>query len=49
MWCPASRSSASWWTADFLRRPAIASKAMADDTARHAVNEAQFDQFRQQV
>ncbi|MGW0207343.1 DUF6192 family protein [Streptomyces sp. NPDC003233] len=34
---------------DFLRRPAVASKAMADDTARHAVNEAQFDQFRQQV
>jgi hypothetical protein len=34
---------------DFLRRPAVASKAMADDTARHAVNEEQFDQFRQQV
>ncbi|MFI9825557.1 DUF6192 family protein [Streptomyces sp. NPDC052013] len=34
---------------DFLRRPAVASKAMADDTARHAVNEAQFDRFRQQV
>lgn len=34
---------------DFLRRPAVASKAIADDTARHAVNEAQFDQFRQQV
>ncbi|MFF4518511.1 DUF6192 family protein [Streptomyces mirabilis] len=34
---------------EFLRRPAVASKAMADDTARHAVNEAQFDQFRQQV
>nr|WP_248296203.1 DUF6192 family protein [Streptomyces sp. S1D4-11] len=29
---------------DFLRRPAVASKAMADHTARHAVNEAQFDQ-----
>ncbi|MET9735757.1 DUF6192 family protein [Streptomyces sp. NPDC006458] len=36
-------------TTDFLRRPAIASKAMADDTARHAVNEAQFDRFRQQA
>ncbi|MGW3635926.1 DUF6192 family protein [Streptomyces sp. NPDC005122] len=35
--------------ADFLRRPAVASKAMADDTARHAVNEAQFDRFRQEV
>lgn len=34
---------------DYLRRPAVASKAMADDAARHAVNEAQFDQFRQQV
>ncbi|WP_308407519.1 DUF6192 family protein [Streptomyces olivochromogenes] len=28
-------------TTDFLRRPAVASKAMADDTARHTVNEAQ--------
>ncbi|MEH0573127.1 MULTISPECIES: DUF6192 family protein [Streptomyces] len=36
-------------TTDFLRRPAVASKAMADDTARHAVNEAQFDRFRQQA
>ena len=36
-------------TTDYLRRPAIASKAMADDTARHAVNEAQFDRFRQQA
>ncbi|MEU9057204.1 DUF6192 family protein [Streptomyces sp. NPDC048384] len=34
---------------DFLRRPAVASKAMADDTARHAVNEAQFDRFRQEA
>lgn len=34
---------------DFLRRPAVASKAMADGTARHAGNEAQFDQFRQQL
>jgi hypothetical protein len=36
-------------TIDFLRRPAVASKAMADDIARHAVNEAQFDRFRQQA
>lgn len=36
-------------TTDFLRRPAVANKAMADDTARHAVNEAQFDRFRQQA
>ncbi|MEU2867490.1 DUF6192 family protein [Streptomyces mirabilis] len=36
-------------TTDFLRRPAVASTAMADDTARHAVNEAQFDRFRQQA
>ncbi|PWI46206.1 DUF6192 family protein [Streptomyces sp. ICBB 8177] len=36
-------------TTDFLRRPAVASKAMADDTARHAVNEAQFDRFRQEA
>ncbi|MFF7884118.1 DUF6192 family protein [Streptomyces sp. NPDC020794] len=36
-------------TTDFLRRPAVVSKAMADDTARHAVNEAQFDRFRQQA
>lgn len=36
-------------TTDFLRRPAVADKAMADDTARHAVNEAQFDRFRQQA
>ncbi|GAA4340866.1 DUF6192 family protein [Streptomyces venetus] len=36
-------------TTDFLRRPAVASKAMADDTARHAVNKAQFDRFRQQT
>lgn len=36
-------------TTNFLRRPAVASKAMADDTARHAVNEAQFDHFRQQA
>ncbi|WP_249402395.1 DUF6192 family protein [Streptomyces sp. YIM 121038] len=36
-------------TTDFLRRPAVATKAMADDTARHAVNEAQFDRFRQQA
>ncbi|NGO68076.1 DUF6192 family protein [Streptomyces boncukensis] len=34
---------------DFLRRPDVATKAMADDTARHAVNEAQFDRFRQEV
>ncbi len=40
---------ASVVTTDFLRRPAVASKAMADDTARHAVNEAQFDRFRQQA
>jgi hypothetical protein len=26
-------------TTDFLRRPAIASRAMADDTARHAVTD----------
>ncbi|MFI5688122.1 DUF6192 family protein [Streptomyces sp. NPDC051636] len=31
-------------TTDFLRRSAVASKAMADDTARPAVNEAQFVQ-----
>lgn len=36
-------------TTDLLRRPAVANKAMADDTARHAVNEAQFDRFRQQA
>lgn len=36
-------------TTGFLRRPAVANKAMADDTARHAVNEAQFDRFRQQA
>ncbi|MFH9426628.1 DUF6192 family protein [Streptomyces sp. NPDC017529] len=36
-------------TTDFLRRPEVASKAMADDTARHMVNEAQFDRFRQDV
>ena len=36
-------------TTDFLRRPAVADRAMADDTARHAVNEAQFDRFRQQA
>jgi hypothetical protein len=36
-------------TTDFLRRPAVAAKAMADDTARHMANEAQFDRFRQQV
>lgn len=34
---------------DFLRRPAVASKAMADDTARHPVNEAQSDRFRQEA
>lgn len=34
-------------TTDFLRRPAVAAKAMADDITRHAVNEVQFDRFRQ--
>jgi hypothetical protein len=34
---------------DFLRRPAVAAKAMADDTARHLVNDAQFQRFREQT
>ncbi|MGW3044659.1 DUF6192 family protein [Kitasatospora sp. NPDC001159] len=34
---------------DFLRRPQVAAKAMADDTARHLVNDAQFQRFRQQT
>ncbi|MFK4105343.1 DUF6192 family protein [Streptomyces sp. NPDC019531] len=34
---------------DFLRRPAVTSKAMVDGTPRHAVKEAQFVRFRQQA
>jgi hypothetical protein len=34
-------------TTDFLRRPEVASRAMADDTARHMVNRAQVDRSRQ--
>jgi hypothetical protein len=34
---------------DFLRRPQVAAKAMADDTARHLVNDAQFQRFRESV
>jgi len=36
-------------TADFLRRPAVASKAMADDTTRHTGNQPQSDRFRQEA
>ncbi|MFI9255439.1 DUF6192 family protein [Streptomyces sp. NPDC053069] len=32
---------------DFLRRPEVAQRAMADDTARHLVNQAQVDRSRQ--
>ncbi|WP_083268738.1 DUF6192 family protein [Lentzea guizhouensis] len=34
-------------TTDFLRRPEVASRTMADTTARHAVNRAQVDHSRQ--
>ncbi|MEU7579852.1 DUF6192 family protein [Streptomyces sp. NPDC041068] len=34
---------------DFLRRPMVAAQAMEDNTARHLVNEAQFDQVRRQA
>ena len=34
---------------DLLRRPEVASKAMTDDVARHAVNRAQADHARQSV
>lgn len=33
--------------ADFLRRPEVAARAMADDTARHLVNQAQAERSRQ--
>lgn len=36
-------------TTDHLRRQAVASKATADDTARHAVDEASLDRFSQQA
>ncbi|MEU2685952.1 DUF6192 family protein [Streptomyces hygroscopicus] len=32
---------------DFLRRPAVASRAAGDDTARHLFNKAQSDRWRQ--
>ncbi|MGW4171970.1 DUF6192 family protein [Streptomyces chartreusis] len=34
-------------TTDYPRRPAVASKATADDTARQAIDEAPHDRFRQ--
>lgn len=34
---------------DLLKRPAVAFRAMGDQSARHAVNSAQFDRSRQQV
>lgn len=34
-------------TTDFLRRPEVASRTMADTTARHAVNRAQVDHSQQ--
>lgn len=34
-------------TTDFLRRPEVASRAMTDHTARHAVNRAQIDRAQQ--
>jgi hypothetical protein len=34
-------------TTDFLRRPDVAFKAMTDSTARHLVNQAQFERSRQ--
>jgi hypothetical protein len=36
-------------TTDHLHRPAVASKATADGTAQHAVDEAPLDRFRQQA
>ncbi|PPJ27829.1 hypothetical protein C5E45_16345 [Nocardia nova] len=42
-------SVASRVITDFLRRPTVAFDAMADKTARHAVNEAQFDHARLNV
>ncbi|MFM9552994.1 MULTISPECIES: DUF6192 family protein [Streptomyces] len=39
-------SAAAVVITDFLHRPYVTSAVMADDTARHAGNEAPFDRFR---